>query len=52
MVQTVTTHNKIAHGKLTIPNLAEKSTDKYVRLRGLMYIHTCRSYVHKGASLA
>ena len=21
--------------------------DKYVHLRGLMYIHTCRSYVHK-----
>jgi len=28
------------------PHSERQSVRKYVRLRGLMYIHTCRSYVH------
>ena len=46
---------------VTLPDAAADSyqlQNKYVRLRGLAYIHTCRSYVHtprdftNGASLA
>jgi len=40
------------HGNNTLPtcglvtHCTRKNVDKYVRLRGLTYIHTCRSYTH------